>query len=64
VAQTPMTSDGHRHDWKCRAEYFGGDVKEFILPSPGLVFKLSAEEALEGAKNLRPQPFRGIYVYY
>jgi len=61
VQQTPLTSSEHRQDWKCVAEYFSGDKKEFILPSPGVKLRLNTEQAMEGATNLRPQPFTGTY---
>jgi hypothetical protein len=62
VEQTPLTSSEHRQDWKCVAEYFSGEKKEFILPSPGVKLRLSAEQALEGVRNLQPQTFTGILI--
>lgn len=50
---------GHTKEWKYVVEYFNGDIKEFVLPSPGLRIRLSSEEAKEGVINLKPQPFTG-----
>ena len=60
VAQTPLTSDGHRQDWNCCVEYFNGDAKEFVMPSPSLKIRLSTSDAMEGVRKLKPQLFTGI----
>lgn len=55
---------GHTKEWKYVVEYFNGDIKEFVLPSPGLRIRLSSEQAKEGLKNLKPQLFTGsIYIH-
>ena len=64
VTQTPLASDDHRRDWKCSVEYFCGEKKEFILPSPSLKVRLSTKEAMEGVKNLKPQRFLGESFNY
>lgn len=38
-------------------EYYNGDKKIYVLPSPSLKFRLTPEEAEEGVKNLKPQSF-------
>lgn len=54
---------GHTKEWKYNVEYFNGDKKEFVLPSPGLKIRLSSEEAKEGLRTLKPQPFTGEIIY-
>ena len=57
VVQTPIATDGHRQNWKCEVDYYNGDKRFFVLPSPSLKARLTHEEAREGVENLQPQPF-------
>jgi hypothetical protein len=58
AVQTPLTEHGLRQHWNCSVDYEHGH-QEYTLPSPGLQFDLSVNEALAAVKNLRPQPFTG-----
>jgi hypothetical protein len=60
VQESPMDRvPGKRQSWMYEVSYAGGEIKGFVVPSPGLPVRyLSVEELTDKLNSIRSQPFR------